>query len=151
MRTSVEDIRMTPSFDRPASQRRLEAAARSYVAARRRGAADRAARRQLAALLRPFAPPSASLDAAIAADEPSLIPEGQRQEILSRLAAELRHLALLARRGHRAYDLNRHLNAKRLARWLGGAERWLPGPAAPGSGRAANARFRRARRCRSVP
>ncbi len=142
---------MTPSFDRPASQIRLEAAARSYVAARRRVAADRAARRQLAALLRPLAPPSAALDAAIADDDPSLIPEGQRQEMLSRLAAELRHLARLARRGDRAYDINRHLKAKRLARWLGGAERWLRSPAAPGSGRAANARFRRAGRCRSMP
>ena len=142
---------MILSFDRPASQRRLEAAARSYVAARRRTAADSAARHQLAALLRPFAPPSTTLDAAIAADDPSLIPEGQRQEMLSRLAAELRHLTRLARRGDRAYDLNRHLNATRLARWLGGVERWLRSPAALGSGRAANARFRRAGRCRSVP
>ena len=142
---------MTPSFERPVSQRRLEAAARSYVAARRRTAANRDARRQLATLLRPFAPPSATLDAAIAADDPSLIPKGQRQEMLLRLAAELRHLARLARRGDRSYDLNRHLNAKRLARWLGGVERWLPGPGALGSGRAANARFRRASQCRSVP
>jgi len=142
---------MTPSFDRPASQRRLEAAARSYVAARRKVAADRAARRQLAALLRPFAPPSPRVEAAIAADDPSFIPEGQRQEMLSRLAAELRHLSRLARRGDRAYDINRHLTAKRLARWLGGAERWLRSPAAPGSGRSANARFRRAGGRRSVP
>ncbi|MDE0924490.1 hypothetical protein [Aurantimonas coralicida] len=142
---------MPPSFDRPASQIRLEAAARSYVAARRRVAADRAARRQLAALLRPFAPPSSALDAAVAADDPGLIPEGQRQEMLSRLAAELRHLARLARRGDRAYDINRHLKAKRLARWLGRAERWLRSPAPPGSGRSANARFRHAGRCRSMP
>ncbi|MCC4296558.1 hypothetical protein [Aurantimonas coralicida] len=142
---------MTPSFDRPASQIRLEAAARSYVAARRRVAADRAARGQLAALLRPLAPPSSALDAAVAADDPSLIPEGQRQEMLLHLAAELRHLARLARRGDRAYDINRHLKSKRLARWLGGAERWLRSPAAPGSGRSANARFRRAGRRRSMP
>ncbi|MCW4113841.1 hypothetical protein NPA31_002535 [Aurantimonas sp. MSK8Z-1] len=48
------------------------------------------------------------------------VPAALREELQTRAAADLRRLLRLARAGHPAYDLNRHIAARRLLAWLAG-------------------------------
>ncbi|MEF2551780.1 hypothetical protein VQ042_10485 [Aurantimonas sp. A2-1-M11] len=142
---------MTAHFDCHPADSRLRAAARNYVEARRRDATRDLSRLELAALLRRFDLEPGSCDGAIAADDAALIPQRQRRALQSRLAVHLRLQARLARRGDPGYDIGRHMALKRLARWLDGTAPWYAEPAPIGSGRAANARFRRSIHPRRMP
>ncbi|MCP3054868.1 hypothetical protein [Aurantimonas marianensis] len=122
----------------------LERAARRHAEARRREAQSDLSRIELAMLLRRFGLAREPVSDAVAAGDAAGLPEAESASLRARVRGELDLLARLARRRDPRYDINRHMAAMRLARWLEDGRPWHAPETPPGSGCSRNQRFRRA-------